>query len=121
VPFSTREAAFATLRQNRVAAAVVAIVLFATPVFNWYYAARLGDQLHALRGGLCKIIVKSNALAQENRAALLTTAARAAHRARLDAADGHNQLAQADRDAARLDQKFADEITPTILEGCPTP
>lgn len=100
--------------------AILAVIL-SSAAANWVYESHVSTQLHDLRGGLCKIVVRSNKLSHENKAALLTTAARAAHRARLDAGDGHNALAQADRDSARLDAKFAREIQPVSLPGCPVP
>ena len=131
MPLSSRHAALVTIRQNRVAAGLVALVIVGTPTFNWYYASSQADDARSfavnvdnhfqqLRAGLCKIILHSNKLAQENKAALLTTAARAERRARIDQAAGRTSLVQTDRDAAALDRKFAGEIKPTILNGCPS-
>ena len=118
MPFSSPHAALGTLRKNWAAAVVVVLVLVASATANWAYATRVSDQLSSLRGGLCKIVARSNATGVENKHALLSTAARAERRALLDAASGRTALAQADQDAAKLDRKFAGEIQPISLPGC---
>lgn len=118
MPFSNRHAATETIRHNWAAIILAVAIVFGSAAANWRYEMNVSSSLQHLRGGLCKIVHRSNQLGQENKRALMTTAKRAARRARIDEAAGRTALAQSDRDAARLDRRFALEIKPTILDGC---
>lgn len=118
MPFRDVRSALGTLRRNWFVALLVVALVAASATASWVVAARTADELQALRGGLCKIVARSNKLSQANKVALLSAAARAERRAKIDQAAGRVELAQADRDATTLDRKFAGEIQPTTLGGC---
>lgn len=96
---------------------LVAIVLVAYG--DYRYVSGAAASVAELRSGLCKLLAKSNRSGVVDKAQLRLIAGRALIREQIDARAGNLTAAHSDADTAAIDTRFADQIAPETLPGCP--